>query len=133
MKKRLNRDGFMHPQTRVDRAIRDDEKKVDLVVHVDPGARYVFGQLMIEGLDLNGEAAVRKSWGMKPGAPFDAQYPDYFLGRIREDGLFDNLGKTKSAIRVDEQTHTVDVTLSFAAPEKPARPEELPRFPPRGY
>jgi outer membrane protein insertion porin family len=135
MKKRLTRDGFMHPQTRVERTIRDAEKKVDIVVHVDPGTRYVFGKLSIEGLDLNGEAAVRKSWGMKPGAPFDTQYPDYFLGRVREDGLFDNLGKTKSAIRVDEQAHTVDVTLSFAAPEKPPRPEDLPRFPggiPRG-
>jgi outer membrane protein insertion porin family len=129
MKKRLTRDGFMHPQTRVDRSIRDSEKKVDLVVHVDPGARYVFGKLSIEGLDLNGEAAVRKSWSMKPGAPFDTQYPDYFLSRIREDGLFDNLGKTKSSIRVDEQSHTVDVTLAFAAPEKPPRPEDLPRFP----
>ncbi len=29
---------------------------------------------------------------MKPGAPFDAGYPDYFLARIAEDGLFDNLG-----------------------------------------
>jgi outer membrane protein assembly factor BamA len=136
MKKRLTRDGYMHPQTRVDRAIRDSEKKVDLVVHVDPGTRYVFGKLTLEGLDINGEAAIRKIWSMKPGAPFDTQYPDYFLSRIREDGLFDNLGKTTSAIRVDEQSHTVDVTLSFAAPEKPARPEDLPRFPggiPRRY
>jgi len=136
MKKRLTRDGFMHPQTRVDRTIRDAEKKVDLVVHVDPGVRYVFGKLTVEGLDLNGEAAVRKSWSMKQGAPFDGEYPDYFLGRIREDGLFDNLGKTRSAIRVDEQARTVDVTLSFAAPEKPARPGDLRRFPggiPRGY
>lgn len=133
MKKRLTRDGFMHPQTRVDRTIRDGEKKVDIVVHVEPGTRYVFGKLTVEGLDLNGEAALRKSWGMKPGAPFDAQYPDYFLGRIREDGLFDNLGKTKSAIRVDEQSHVVDVTLSFAAPEKPPRPERFPGGIPRGY
>jgi outer membrane translocation and assembly module TamA len=86
---------------------------VDLTIHVEPGPQYVFGKLAVQGLDIIGEAAIRRIWGMKPGAPFDAGYPDYFLTRVREDGLFDNLGKTKSAIKLDEQAHTVDVTLVF--------------------
>ena len=32
---------------------------------------------------------------------------------MREDQLFENLGKTRSAVKVDEQNHSVDVTLYF--------------------
>lgn len=113
MKKRLTRSGYLKPEIGVERNIRDTDKEVDLTIHVEPGPQYVFGKLAVQGLDIIGEAAIRRIWGMKPGAPFDAGYPDYFLTRVREDGLFDNLGKTKSAIKLDEQAHTVDVTLVF--------------------
>jgi hypothetical protein len=64
-------------------------------------------------LDLNGEAAVKKLWALQQGKPFNGYYPDYFLNRIREDGLFDNLRKTKAVVKVDETSHVVDVTLQF--------------------
>ena len=52
---------------------------------------------------------------MKEGKPFNADYPDYFLEQIREQGLFDGLGKTRSSVKVDEQNRIADVTLSFEA------------------
>ncbi len=113
IKKLLRRQGFLKPETSLERLVDDQKKKVDLIVHVDKGPRYVFGKLTIEGLDLNAEAAVRRLWGAKQGAPFDEDYPEYFLKRIREDGVFDNLGKTKSAVKIDQQSRTVDVTLLF--------------------
>ncbi len=113
IKKRLRREGYMQPETRVERKILDAKKTVDLVVHVEKGPRYTFGTLKIQGLDMHGEAALRKMWTLKPGAPFNAEYPDYFLNRVREDGIFDNLGKTKSALDVNDQARTVDVTLIF--------------------
>src|SRR5262249_38314434 len=79
------------------------------------GPQYAFGKLVIEGLDLHGEAAVKKIWTMKEGRPFNADYPDYFLQQVREQGLFDDLGKTRSSVKVDEQTHVADVTLYFGA------------------
>jgi outer membrane protein insertion porin family len=123
IKNRLRRQGFLKPETSVERRVDDQKKKVDLVVHVDKGPRFVFGKLTIEGLDLNAEVQLRRLWGAKPGAPFDADYPDYFLGRIREDGVFDNLGKTRSAIKIDDQSLTVDVILYFL----PASPKKGPR------
>jgi outer membrane protein insertion porin family len=113
IKKRLRRQGFLKPETNLERLVDDQKKKVDLVVHVDKGPGFVYGKLVIEGLDLNAEAVVRRLWGAKQGTPFDVDYPDYFLKRIREDGVFDNLGKTKSAVKIDQQSHTVDVTLLF--------------------
>jgi outer membrane protein assembly factor BamA len=121
IKARLRRDGYLHADTSVDRDVRDSEKKTSLVVHILPGPPFVFGALIIDGLDINGEAAVRRAWQMRPGDPFNADYPDLFVSRIREDGLFDNLGRISSATRIDEHTLKVEVTLAFEPPDKPKR------------
>ena len=110
----------MKPDVRAERIYHDEAKKVDVVFHVDHGPQYLFGRLNVEGLDLVAEAEVRRLWALKAGAPFDAGYPDYFLSRMREDGVFDNLGKTRSSIKLDEAARDVDVTLTFQGASKPA-------------
>jgi len=113
IKKRLRRQGYMRASATVERKVNDENKTVDLVVHINEGSQFVFGKLNIEGLDLHGEAAIKKLWSLKEGKPFNAEYPDYFLVQVQERGLFDNLNKTRSAIAINEKEHTVDVTLSF--------------------
>lgn len=122
--KRLRHNGYMKSSSTTERKIDDKKKTVDLVIRFEPGARYMFGKVRIEGLDLIGEAAVKKLWALKEGQPFDADYPEYFLARVREDGIFDNLGRTKSAVQVNEQERTADVTLIFHGDRqsKPAAP-----------
>ena len=71
-----------------------------------PGPQFLMGQLTIAGLDLNGEFEVKRIWTMKEGKPFNPEYPDFFLNRVREQGVFDDLGQTKSEIQVNEQTRT---------------------------
>jgi hypothetical protein len=39
---------------------------------------------------------------------------------VKEDGLFDNLGKTKAEFKIDEKDHTADVTLTFSGAPPPA-------------
>jgi outer membrane protein assembly factor BamA len=113
IKKRMQRLGYLRADTNIERAIHDKTKMVDLTIRIDEGPQFSFGKLTIEGLDLNGEAAIKKLWGLQPGKPFDADYPDFFLNRIREEGLFENLHKTKAVTKLDEQKHLVDVTLQF--------------------
>jgi outer membrane protein assembly factor BamA len=113
IKKRLQRQGYLRTEAHVEKALHEKTKTVDVTIRIDEGTQFNFGKLTVEGLDLNGEAAVRKLWGLKEGKPFDADYPDYFLNRIREDGVFDNLHKSKAVPKVDEQNHLVDVTLQF--------------------
>ncbi len=113
IRKALGRRGYLRAGVEVEREIRDEGKTVDLRVRVSPGPQFTFGKLIIQGLDINAEAAVRRLWTLKPGAPFDASYPDLFLERIREGGVFDNLRKTKSVLTVLEESRTVDVTLIF--------------------
>jgi outer membrane protein insertion porin family len=130
MKKRLRREGYMRASLQAERHIDDKKKTVDLSIRPELGPQFLFGALTIEGLDIHGEAAVKKIWGIKEGKPFDADYPDYFLAQIREQGLFDDLGTTHSEPKVDEDKHLVDVTLNFraskgsdgASPSRPRRP-----------
>jgi len=113
IEKRLRREGYLRAQALAERQIHDEKKTVDLLIRLEPGPQYVFGKLSIEGLDLVGEAAIRRMWTLKPGQPFNADYPDYFLTRVREEGLFDNLKKTRALAQPHDETLTVDVTLEF--------------------
>ncbi len=127
IKKVLRHQGFMRNDIHIVRHIDDSKKTVDLVLQVIEGPQFLFGTLNIEGLDLNGEAAVRKMWNLKEGKPFNADYPDNFLGIVRSEGMFDNLGETRSEAKVNEQAHTVDVTLYFKG-GKPVNPRQPPPF-----
>jgi outer membrane protein insertion porin family len=125
MEQRYRREGYMRVGSRLDRTLHDDRKTVDLAIHFDPGPQYAFGKLTIEGLDIHAEAAVRKLWALKEGARFNADYPDYFLERIREDSLFENLGKTRAVLDQNDEARTVEVKLVFGA--APPAPRERPR------
>ena len=113
IRKRLMRQGYLHAETTIERAINDKTKTVNVTVRIVEGPQFTFGHLTIEGLDLNAEAAMKKLWGLKEGKPFDADYPDFFLARVREDGYFENLHNTKAVVKVDEPSRVVDVTLQF--------------------
>jgi len=122
---RMRRSGFMHVKTNVDRRFDDTAHKVDLTIRVEPGPKYTFGKLDIQGLDLVTEPDIRKMWGIKSGEPFDADYPNYFLAQVRDEGVLDNLGATKAVQKPDDQLHTVDVTLYFKGePPKPKEPDK---------
>ncbi len=113
MRRLLRHEGYLQPELKVERKLDDKTKVVDLVVHVEPGPQYRFGKLTIEGLDIHGEAAIQKLWTLQEGKPFNANYPEFFLEQVRERGLFDELGQTKSVVKVNEEARTADVTLIF--------------------
>jgi outer membrane protein assembly factor BamA len=111
MRTELRRVGYMDAKVVFDRKIDDGRKAVDLEIRVDAGSRYSMGRLTVTGLDLHGESEVKRVWAMKTGAPYNPDYPDAFLKRARD--MFDDLGETKSDIRLNERERTVDVTLVF--------------------
>ena len=125
----MRRKGYLNATS--DLARNEDDKKlvVNLVYTMAPGAQYNFQSLTIHGLDIESEPAVRKLWAPQPGKPFNPEYPDFFLKRIRDAALFDNLGTTRSSFKQDDDTHTVTVDLFFKgaeAEEKKAKENGLP-------
>jgi hypothetical protein len=109
--------GYLHAESRLERAVNDKEQTVDLVVDVKTGEIYTYGKLELRGLDLYGEPAVRKAWGAREGRPFDPEAPETFLKEAQ--AMFDDLGSTSSETKVNEAARSVDVTLIFTGTKNP--------------
>lgn len=130
VKAAIRRAGFLQAKVTADRKIDEAKKTVGLGIRVEPGHQYTMGALAIKGLDLHGEAEMKRMWAMKEGKPFNGDYPEQFLARVREQGIFESLGQTKADVKVNEQTRTADVTLIFGAAPPP--PDEKKRRPEPG-
>jgi outer membrane protein insertion porin family len=128
IKKVLAHEGYMRNDVQIVRKIDDTKKTVSLVLHIDEGVQFLFGKLTVDGLDLNGEAAIRKMWTHQAGTPFNPDYPDYFLKRVHEESLFDNLGETRAETKIDDKTHIVDVTLNFKYAPPPVNRKKTSPF-----
>jgi outer membrane protein assembly factor BamA len=113
MRQSLRRAGYMMAVLTPERTLDADAKRVRIKILADPGSLYAFRRLLVRGLDIETEPVIRKLWTMKEGQPFNPDYPDQFLQRVRDGGIFDNLGKTRSSIAIHQAEKTVDVTLEF--------------------
>ena len=109
----LRRQGHLDARSKVARDVDDTEHTVAIEFQIDPGPLYTLGKLEYVGLDIVSEPEIQKMWGMAPGRPFNPEYPDHFLARVKDGGLFDNLKNTRAETRIDAANHTVDVTLYF--------------------
>ncbi len=109
MKRKGLLDASVHTETEPD----DAKHLVNVTYNVVPGAVYNFQRLDIQGLDMTSEPVIAKLWGEKAGKPFNPDYPDFFLKRVQEQGLFDNLSNTQSDYTADASTHDVTVHLYF--------------------
>jgi outer membrane protein insertion porin family len=117
---RMKRRGLLDANVTAETEPDDAKRQVNVTYNVVPGGVYNFERLDIRGLDIATEPVIAKLWGEKPGKPFNPEYPDFFLKRIQEQGLFDNLGKTESDYTADASTHNVTVHLYFKG-GKPAK------------
>lgn len=130
MEAAVKRNGYLDAKVTAKRTINNERKTVDMDMTIVAGEKYSFDKLQIKGLDLISEPEVRKMWGVKSGAAFNPDYPDFFLNKLREDGIFDNLGDTKSVADVDRERRSVVVTLIFkGAPPKTEDKSKRPGIP----
>ncbi|HWE49605.1 MAG TPA: POTRA domain-containing protein [Bryobacteraceae bacterium] len=121
----IRHDGFLDAKVNIENKRDDAAKTVEFVIVVEPGPEYKMGKLTVLGLGLEGEAAIRQMWAVRTGEAFPQGYPDLFVARVKEEGIFDNLGDTKADPKIDRTSHVVDVTLNFKgagpAPRKDKR------------
>jgi len=122
IRKAVRHAGYLDAKVTSDRTIDDAKKTVDIAVKVDAGPRYTMGKLEINGLELEGEAEIKRMWTLTLGKPFNPDYPDFFLKTVKDEGVFDNLGATKADTKIDAAQHTVDVTLVFKGSDPKAKP-----------
>jgi outer membrane protein assembly factor BamA len=121
------RRGFLKAEVKYARKAKVEEgvHKLDTEWTIEEGPKYKFGKLEFRGLDLLTEPQIRKMWAMQAGEDYNAEYPDLFLARIREDQLMDDLGETRAIAKVDDVERAVDVTLEFKGAPK-VQPKKRP-------
>jgi outer membrane protein insertion porin family len=107
------RAGHLDATSQVKRDVNDADHTVSIEFQIDPGPLYTLGKVDMVGLDIETEPEIRKMWGIAPGKPFNVEYPDHFLSRVKEGGVFDGLKTTRSETKINAARHTVDVTLYF--------------------
>jgi len=113
IKQSLRRRGYLDNSSTIKRDIDDKEHTVALTFEIEPGPLYTLAKLDIVGLNIETEPPIRKMWSIRPGQPFNAEYPDRFLERVKNGGILDNLKTTRAETKIDKAAHTVDVTLYF--------------------
>jgi outer membrane protein insertion porin family len=128
VKQRYYARGFLHVAAHVERSVDDTKHTVNVTAVLDLGPQFVFGKLEINGLDILTEPEIRKAWGLAPGKPYQPDYPDGFLTGLRNEGVFENLGKTRAEPHIDEATHIVDVTLFFSGAGPTPAPARRTQF-----
>ena len=111
--RRLRKDGFVHAAAETSRTLDEKNTTLDLTITLTPGPRFTMGKLTIIGLDIQTEPFLRKLWALSEGKPFNAEYPDFFMAKLREGNYFENLGETKTKVNLDEKELTAAVTLEF--------------------
>jgi outer membrane protein insertion porin family len=119
MEHNLRREGYLKVSSDYARTFNDTAKTVDVIVKVDPGPQFKFTQLNVVGLDIETEPTIRKMWGLQAGKPYNIDYPEHFLARVKEDGVFDGLKNSRFESKIDPDSYEVEVTLYFNEKIKP--------------
>lgn len=114
---KMRRKGLLDASVTTDTQKDEAKRTVDVSYNMVPGEVYHFAKLDVKGLDANSQPVIEKLWGEKAGKPFNPDYPDFFLKKVEEQGIFDRLAETQSDYTADASTHNVIVHLYFKGGE----------------
>ncbi len=117
MMHKMRRKGLLDATVTTETQPDDSKRLVEVTYNIVPGEVYNFGTLDVKGLDATSQPVIEKLWGEKPGKPFNPDYPDFFLKKVEEQGIFDHLADTHSDYTADAGTHSVAVHLYFKGGE----------------
>lgn len=88
-------------------------------VRIVEGPQYHMGQLVVTGLSVDAERALRNAWTLAPGQVFDKTYIDSLLAKLEKPTVaifgempvhYEKMGRW---LRPNPQTHVMDVLIDF--------------------
>jgi outer membrane protein assembly factor BamA len=88
-------------------------------VKIEEGPQYRMGQLVITGLSVDSERALRNAWKLAPGQIFDKTFLDSMLAKLEKPtvAVFGDIpvhyGQMGHWLRPNPQNHVVDVLIDF--------------------
>ena len=83
-----------------------------LVVAVDVGTRFVFGALVLSGLDAEDETRARKLWRMRKGDPMNPQAVEDFIRAVFAARIPKGTGASRE-LKTDPDGPAVEVRITF--------------------
>jgi outer membrane protein assembly factor BamA len=107
--------GYMAAKITPRSLLDDDKSTVRYEFQVVEGDQFKMGDLDILGLDSQATAHLQAEWKLRPGDPYDGEYPQRFLDQTAQflpRGVPWNASIHEA---VNEDDKTVDVTLRFTA------------------
>ncbi len=78
VKTAVRRAGYLDVKVSIDREFDDAKKTADVTFRIDSGPLYSMGKLSIKGLDLDGEAEMKRIWKLKQAMPSIPNTPSIF-------------------------------------------------------
>jgi hypothetical protein len=93
--------------------------KVAYSVKITEGPQYRMGELVITGLSVDAERAVRNSWRLAPGQVLDKTYMDGMLSKLEKPtvAIFGEMpvhyGRMGYLLRVNPENHVADLLIDF--------------------
>lgn len=109
----LGRLGYLDANVQLDRRLDQPAAKIDVVLSVEKGQQYAFGDLRLDGLDPQSEARARSLWKLAPGAVLRLDYLDqYARVLMRDDKIRFKRISRKYAAR-GGTSGVADVTFTF--------------------
>lgn len=88
-------------------------------VKIVEGPQYRMGELVITGLSVDAERALRNTWRLAPGQIFDKTYLDSMLAKLEKPtvAVFGEMPvhyqKMGNWLRPNPQNHVIDVLIDF--------------------
>jgi outer membrane protein assembly factor BamA len=113
------RRGYVDAKVNPQPEFSDAQSAVSYIVAIDEGPQYRMGQLVITGLSLDAERAVRAAWRLFPGNVFDGAYVEDLLAKLEKPTpeIFGRLpvhySQVGHLLEPGEQAGTMDVMIDF--------------------
>lgn len=111
--------GYLDAKVSPTPEFQDANGTVAYSVKIEEGPQYRMGQLVITGLSVDSERALRNSWRLAPGQVFDKTFLDSMLAKLEKPtvAIFGDIpvhyGQMGHWLRPNPQNHVVDVLIDF--------------------
>jgi outer membrane protein assembly factor BamA len=116
LNERYGKTGYIDASLQPNERIDDGTRLAAYDVTVNEGLQYHMGQVRFVGISEKAATEIAKTWALKQGQIFDADYPLDFAQKVAIPKLIE-MREAKSranlSLRRDKPNATVDVTLAF--------------------
>jgi outer membrane protein insertion porin family len=109
----LKRTGYFDASSSSERVFHDDSHVLDVRISFHLGSFYHFGEVRFTGLSPALEAEAYKVWKLKPGDPYDYDYPRDFMPAFLQAVGGQHFKSYKVLTQKNNATHQADFTIAF--------------------